>query len=384
MTEPRETVLFVTHDRYFGGSAVSLRTVLRRLDPALRRAVAVPSGGNVGSELEREGLVDAPVPIPWTSWRAGRSRLVVTARAASAVARWAVRHRRQLAAIHANGVVDLGIAAPTAALTRVPLVVWAHDADIDTTTRRVRFLIAGAQRVASRIEWVAVSSAAAEVLVDAGADASRVVVVPNPIEDTTIGPRASSSRVRIGFLGTDTRVKGFDLLPDIVEGLDRPGALLLVFSRHHTGLPADMEHTWERLEALSPGRVEVLGRQDDVGGVYGRCDIVLCPSREESFGRTAAEAMLNALPVVATDLPAVREVVGDDAGILVPRDDVAATVGALRRLVDDVALRRRLGEAGRARARAFGPDVVVRKLEALYRGVNATSASGRARRRRSA
>ena len=110
-------------------------------------------------------------------------------------------------------------------------------------------------------------------------------------------------------------------------------------------------------------------RQSDVRGIYAETDIVLCPSRAESFNRVAVEAMLNGIPVVASDLPAHRALLGDEeAGLLVPVEDAAAGSAAVARLVDDPALRARLGERGRERAQAYLPEVVVPRMVAAYTG----------------
>jgi glycosyltransferase involved in cell wall biosynthesis len=364
-SQPADTVLFVTHTRHFGGSAVSLRTVLRNFPAGIRRAVAAPDG-RMASGLVAEGLVDHRVAIPWEK-RRGPLRVVVSAAGAARVTGWTLRRRRRLAAVHANSLADLVIAAPGAALGRVPVIVWVHDDD--ATTRRARHVIPIARRLGCRVRLVAVSRAGADALVECGlTDAGDVTVVPNPIDRATVvaDHHAAADVVRIGFVGTDTLRKGFELLPDILGRLDRPAVRLLVFSRHHQGRPAAVEQAWEALGRAHP-RVELVGRQDDVRAAYARCDIVLCPSRQESFCRVAAEAMANGLPVVASDLAAVREVLGDgQAGLLFPAGDASGAVNALRRLVDDPGLRRRLGEAGRSRARSFDPDDVVRRLTGLY------------------
>jgi glycosyltransferase involved in cell wall biosynthesis len=70
----------------------------------------------------------------------------------------------------------------------------------------------------------------------------------------------------------------------------------------------------------------------------------------EGFGLPAAEAMACSLPVIATDAGAIPEVVGrDGCGILVPPKDPQALAGAIKRLLGDEELRRRMGDNGRKR-----------------------------------
>lgn len=135
-------------------------------------------------------------------------------------------------------------------------------------------------------------------------------------------------------------------------------------------LPFDVRRCrpWEELNELSRRLdIELPGRVRDVRQAYARCDIVLCPSRKESFGRIAAEAMTNGLPVVASDIPAFRQLVGESgAGLLFPLDDPAAAGAAIRRLADDPDLRHEMGQRGREHVQRYTPQRVVPQLEDLY------------------
>jgi glycosyltransferase involved in cell wall biosynthesis len=85
--------------------------------------------------------------------------------------------------------------------------------------------------------------------------------------------------------------------------------------------------------------------------LYCRSQIVACPSLYEGFGLPAVEAMACGVPVVATSAGALSEIVEDGvSGILVPPGDAHALNDALRRLLSDPDLCRRMGEAGRQRA----------------------------------
>ena len=86
---------------------------------------------------------------------------------------------------------------------------------------------------------------------------------------------------------------------------------------------------------------------------YERAAVVVCPSRREGFGVVCAEAMAHGRPVVASAVGGLRDLVVDgETGLLVPPRDPVALRAALERLLGDADLRRRLGEAGRARAQA--------------------------------
>jgi glycosyltransferase involved in cell wall biosynthesis len=89
---------------------------------------------------------------------------------------------------------------------------------------------------------------------------------------------------------------------------------------------------------------------DELERLYARAAVVACPSRREGFGVVCAEAMAYGRPVVAGDVGGLRDLVrNEETGLLVPPGDVGALRAALQRLLADPDLRRRFGEAGRAR-----------------------------------
>jgi glycosyltransferase involved in cell wall biosynthesis len=104
-----------------------------------------------------------------------------------------------------------------------------------------------------------------------------------------------------------------------------------------------------------PLRAEVPGAlgfvpSDELERLYGRAAVVACPSHREGFGVVCAEAMAHGRPVVAARVGGLLDlVVHEETGLLVPPRDVGALRAALERLLADGELRRRMGEAGRAR-----------------------------------
>jgi glycosyltransferase involved in cell wall biosynthesis len=100
-------------------------------------------------------------------------------------------------------------------------------------------------------------------------------------------------------------------------------------------------------------RVELAGERDDVPQLLAASDVFVLASRSEGLPVSVLEAMAAELPVAASAVGGLAELVDDgETGILVPAGDEVALAEALRRLVADPELRRKLGAAGRARAEA--------------------------------
>jgi rhamnosyl/mannosyltransferase len=190
----------------------------------------------------------------------------------------------------------------------------------------------------------------------------RVEVIPYGIAGdglgtTTLDPASEVGRAlarlpepRVLYVGRLVYYKGLDVL---LQALARTGGGLAIVGEG----PLDGALR-RQIAALGLGdRVAMLGRctDDEVRGLYQSCDVFVLPStaRTEAFGLVQAEAMINGLPVISTDLPTGVPWVNEHGvtGLVVPPGDVTALAAALERLLGDPPLRAKLGDAARARAR---------------------------------
>ncbi len=358
------TVLFVATPAALGGSNRSLVTLLASLEGRVNRVLASPPFGSFLELVEQQGLADEYVTLP----RKPNHPLDRFLRLLGGlqIALWAVRNRRRLNAIHANALTGLNLATPAAIVTQRPTVVWIHDPVGSKWGTRLGPIL---RRLLPKLKLAAVSPTAEAVAVDNGlCDPGDATIIPNPIDPAEIlaaDRRAEQSTLNIGILGGASQRKGFDLMPDVIEGLaDLPVSWkLYVYLK-----PSDENRdVWRRLDQFPRSLVDRLGKTPNVREAYADLDIVFCPSRAESFCRVAAEAMMNGIPVVGSDIDPLKALLGDDeAGLIFPSADVPAAVAALRRLVDDPALRTSLGETGRVRAARFAPGAIAQDLTDLY------------------
>lgn len=364
MTKP--TVLFVAGPAPLGGSNRSLVTLLESLRGQIIRVLAAPTDGAFAELARQRELAEVYVglprpPGPRTRFRTPLRRLV-RIRTACRVAAWAMRHRDNLSAIHANATTGLNIAALAALLTRVPLTVWVHDGVATDWGKRIGPVL---RRLLPRVRWAAVSPTAADVAVATGlCRLDDVWIVPNPLdpEDVVSPTRSVRDRLVVGYLGAPTPLKGFDLLPEIVAELASLPVDWKLFTNRN---PSEFNRPhWARLDLMQ--HVEVVGNEPDVRRAYERCDMVLVTSRHESFSRVTAEAMLNGIPVVASDLPPIREMLGTGAGLVFPVGDARAAARALRRIASSADLRTSMAVEGRRRGRDYSPAAVAERLLSMY------------------
>jgi glycosyltransferase involved in cell wall biosynthesis len=116
------------------------------------------------------------------------------------------------------------------------------------------------------------------------------------------------------------------------------------------------------------GLVIWLGHVDNMVNLLGSVDVVVLPSYREGLPRTLVEAAACGLPLITTDVPGCREVVSDGVdGLLVPVRNSESLAKALRRLQDNPAFARQLGEAARRKAQEqFDERIVIQRTMAVY------------------
>jgi glycosyltransferase involved in cell wall biosynthesis len=337
-----------------GGADLSLAHMLSCLDAAVEVTVLGVAWQIVERvAAARPSAATRVVPRP-ASGRDGRSLAAHVA---------AIRDLRP-DVFHANlsspWSCQYGIAG--AALLRRPRIVAVYQLAVPAVSGRQR----RAKRLTSRSvdRHIGVGERVSrEIEALVGLPAGSVATIYNGVPDE---PPAPARRLRpgqlVGAIGRLEHQKGLDILLRALAEV--PGAgLYVVGEGSERGRLEQLAH-----ELGISERVVWEGWSDNPRSYLASFDVVALPSRFEGFPLAVLEALLARSAIVAADVGSVAEaVLGGETGLLVPPEDPAALAAALRRLLADPPLRRRLGGQGRGLVLdRFTAGHMTRAFESLY------------------
>lgn len=314
----------------------------------------------------------ARVALPTLGW-ASRSSFFL------AFLVWAIVNRRRFDVIHAH--------SPAAGLT-AGLVGRLLGRSVIVKVSGMQGVAALADRApAWRLRrWVldrtaevlvAVSTEMMQALADVGIAGDRRVLIPNGVGPAPLAAGAWSATKRdwlgdaagqvVLYVGRLEEVKGVRRLLAMWAALPRRhGAVLMLVG--DGPLRADLER-----DAAARGlarSVRFLGSHREVHAFYRIADVFVLPSTSEGLSNALLEAMAAGLPVVASDVAGNRDVVEHGvSGYLADWADTSAPARLVASLLDDGALRGRVGEAARRRASCFSIAAVAERYNDLYRTV---------------
>jgi glycosyltransferase involved in cell wall biosynthesis len=225
-------------------------------------------------------------------------------------------------------------------------------------------------RLLSRTQFVAVAEHVAQGLTDeCRIPRSRICVIENGVAiPETATPRADGP-VRIGMLARLDPGKGVHTFIEAADATRETIAAEFALGGH----PGPFEDYGRRMRetALAAG-IELVDPGAGGVGFLQTLDVGAMPSRYEGSPLVLLEAMSFGKAVVASDIPGIREVIGSDAGILVPTDDAASLAEAFSTLAADADLRTRLGNRAREVVSArYSVDRMLNRLISTLEKVSA-------------
>jgi len=360
---PPYRVFFVIGSLNKGGTELRLLDVIRRLNPAAFTPVLFAAkGGELLPAVRNARVYSGPpganvlfsLPSLWRALRRERPTVV-----------WCVN----------QGIASF-FGRLFARLLRTPVIMISlHGADTITAAMD-RYNAWLTRRFTDRV--VVVNRQYVQQLKKQRLPEEKITVLYNGVDETLFSPAAPERRqaLKRELLGIDPQrpvigtvanlrpIKALDVLIRAAARLRQthPDALFIIIGEGRQR-PA-LEQLCADYDVA--GNVRLLGTRSDVPELMRAFDIYALTSDYEGCPNTILEAMASGLPVVATRVGGVPELLPPEAGILVPPRDETALAGALRRLLDDPGLRREMGRQARAHIEAhFTMQQMIAGREAL-------------------
>jgi glycosyltransferase involved in cell wall biosynthesis len=347
-------VLHVSHTSAISGGEHSLLTLLETMPPEIELGVACPKGALADAVLEL-GLPVHHLPATSASFRlhpVRTARALAEIGAAAAAVRTAAT-RQNATVLHANSVRAGLIARVAGAGSGPPAVVHVRDVLPDGASALIVKKALGGRS----LELIAISHYV-EQKFTVGQRGATMTVIDNPVDQRKFDVdaydvlesrrmlNADPASPLIGIVGQITPWKGHDTA---IRALARvraqhPEARLIIAGEIKFADPGTRLDNRAFLTGLHDlasqlnvaGAVSFLGERTDIPQVLRALDILLVPSTAEPFGRTVAEAMTMATPVIATSVGGPAELIehGVSGLLAAPGNDVA-WASAIDRLLRD-------------------------------------------------
>jgi glycosyltransferase involved in cell wall biosynthesis len=262
-------------------------------------------------------------------------------------------YKNQIHILHAHDNLSKIIGIPASKLLRIKIITNCNDQLGDAAIDRVLLFL---QRKFMDKVFCVTNYIGLRFRKD-GVLPPNVAIVYSAIEpkhwDISVAtkPESGSQHIKIGIVAVFDRVKGHQYLFEAVKCLAERGER--DFSCLVIGDGREKERIHELVAQLGLDElVDLRGYVSDLIGAFRELDILVIPSLQESFGMVAVEAMAMGIPVVASRVGGLPEVIQDGVtGVLVPPANPRKLADAIGNLMDNPEVRFQMGQSGRARVR---------------------------------
>lgn len=366
------TICQLLHSMRMGGAEVLAARLARQLRDRYRFLfVCLDEIGTLGVQLQSEGFsVRVLGRRPGIDWRC----VLRLAR---------ILRDEQVDVIHSHQYTPFFYGIAARLLCRRPRVLFTEHGRHFPDFRRWKRVLANRTLLEKRDSVVGVGNVVRQALIaNEGFRADRVQVIYNGIDLVPYEDRPADreqSRTEMGVAQGDLvilQVARFDYLKDHATALRTMKLVAAASPLSRLVLVGDgpeMVRASQLVRDLKlDGRVTFLGLRNDVPRLWRAADVCLLTSISEGIPLTLIEAMAAGVPVVATDVGGVSEVVEHGlTGLLAPRGNEQALASAVLQLAGDPDLRSRLGRSGMLRARdLFSEEQMHTSYGELYDALN--------------
>jgi glycosyltransferase involved in cell wall biosynthesis len=251
---------------------------------------------------------------------------------------------------------------PFAWLAQVPVRIATHRGKIEAFPRWRQILHGVLINIGIAHTLIAVSEQTRQQAIKEGIWESRITVIPNGVKplDTSLVNRDAVRRdlglnedeIFLLSIGRLTYQKGHEFLVQAMSNVVRR------FPNGKVGICGDgpLRSQLERqiTEASLSDHVKLLGAWEDISPLLASAEIFVLPSRWEGLSRALMEAMAAGLPVIATEVDGIKDLITNGVnGLLVPSEDAERLGNSILQLIDNAEMRKKIGAAGQAHVLQF-------------------------------
>jgi len=355
-------VIHVLTDRNVGGAGRWLQYYLRHFDREIFDcAVLLPPESYILEPVQKLGVRTLFLPeMQEASWDAGSLKGML---------RLFRKEKPQVVHTHASLTARLA-----AKLAGVPVIVASKHC-MENPGSGLKNTLRGIINRHLTSSIIAVSDAVAESLVQGGTDRDKICRIYNGIRPAEFTPE--ESRALADSLGMDREHLWVGIVARMepVKGVDifLQAALKVLETRRDVRFlvcgVGSQEQMLRKLAEPYPGDILFAGYQPKVEQLMAQLDLLAVSSRQEALCLSALEGLSVGVPAVGTHVGGIPEVIRPgETGLLVPPEDPAALAEAMETLLDDPALRRKMGETGKQMVQTeYSAAGMTRQVEQLYR-----------------
>lgn len=354
-------VLFINPSSKIGGAERSLLQILSALDKEKYEPIVLLSASGPLSEellklkvkvvhmpqalIEAHSIIELPIALIWL-------HMIVK--------------KYKISLIHCNSKFCCRLPILYSAIFKNKAIIHWRDFSIWPDEKKY------IRNYQKRLFFFAVSKEIGSFLIQNGAGQEKIAIIYDGADSSfyNVPPPPARAKMTVAITGRIDNWKGHEYLIEAMGKLkDFPIDLQVFGEFHNVNDPKYLDKLKAKVNALGlTDRVRFTGFQKDPASTLAWADIVCVPSIFEPFGMVAVEAMAAGRPVIASNTGGLKDIIEDGAtGYLVEPKSAGAIAEKLKLLHSNPELRKKMGAAGRERAkRFFSIPEQIKKIEERY------------------